>query len=418
MAEGSSAGDTALMAALTGPETSGPRLILEACSPFKVLLANPSWCDLMGYSADDVVGNSVALLHGPLTCCDTLNALEVAMRGTPKPLVRHGRAALLSLSSCALCVVAVEWHAGAEQRVGDAAARRPRWVNGVHPRPIPNCARCTREPVPRGQVWRSVARAVMVNPVMRGEGRGRPERHVVRPKPANGAPAGTEPPCTVITKTDRPGRRAAPFARRPAVVLVLDDQPRPARDERCQGEPLRRDGGPPAAGGRLRVSAAGDSRPRHGDGARDGSGDGAKRSGRRGGRPAVWRRSAAPSPARRARGPGTNPFGFAGAAAARAPAGTAARRARLPARRRPLCRRRMGCVRRRPAAAGLSVNGAVSATSGLRRAPRGQRPAHEPLEPLRGSWGGRRAVGVVRPRRGHARRTRRRRPPHAAVARA
>ena len=93
MAEGSSAGDTALMAALTGPETSGPRLILEACSPFKVLLANPSWCDLMGYSADDVVGNSVALLHGPLTCCDTLNALEVAMRGTPKPLVSHGRAA-------------------------------------------------------------------------------------------------------------------------------------------------------------------------------------------------------------------------------------------------------------------------------------------------------------------------------------
>ena len=80
---GSPPGDTALLSALTGPESSGPRLILEACSPFKVLLANPAWCTLMGYSADEVVGSSVALLHGPLTCCDTLNSLEMAMSGAP-----------------------------------------------------------------------------------------------------------------------------------------------------------------------------------------------------------------------------------------------------------------------------------------------------------------------------------------------
>ena len=76
-------GDTALMSALTGPEISGPRLILEACSPFKVLLANPAWCAIMGYSADEIVGSSVALLHGELTCCDTLNKLERAMTGAP-----------------------------------------------------------------------------------------------------------------------------------------------------------------------------------------------------------------------------------------------------------------------------------------------------------------------------------------------
>lgn len=72
---------TALLRALTGPESSGPRLILEACSPFKVVLANPAWCALTGYSADEIVGNTVALLHGPLTCVNTLNALEVAMGG-------------------------------------------------------------------------------------------------------------------------------------------------------------------------------------------------------------------------------------------------------------------------------------------------------------------------------------------------
>ena len=84
-------GNTALLSALTGPETSGPRLILEACSPFKVLLANPAWCALMGYSADEVVGSSVALLHGPLTCCDTLNSLEMAMSGAPRTFKDYPR---------------------------------------------------------------------------------------------------------------------------------------------------------------------------------------------------------------------------------------------------------------------------------------------------------------------------------------
>lgn len=76
-----------MLSALMGPDISGPRLILDASSPFKVLLANPAWCSLMGYSADEVVGNSVAMLHGPLTCCDTLNALELAMSGEASTLV-------------------------------------------------------------------------------------------------------------------------------------------------------------------------------------------------------------------------------------------------------------------------------------------------------------------------------------------
>lgn len=77
-----STGDaTALLSALTGPEVLGPRLILEASNPFKILLANPAWCGMMGYSADEVVGNSAGFLHGPMTCVDTLKALEYAMSG-------------------------------------------------------------------------------------------------------------------------------------------------------------------------------------------------------------------------------------------------------------------------------------------------------------------------------------------------
>ena len=64
--------------AMAGPE---PSLILEACSPFHVVFANPAWCALSGYSKDEIVGNSVSQLHGPLTCVETVNALEVAMSG-------------------------------------------------------------------------------------------------------------------------------------------------------------------------------------------------------------------------------------------------------------------------------------------------------------------------------------------------
>mmetsp|Transcript_26595 Transcript_26595/g.60820 ORF Transcript_26595/g.60820 Transcript_26595/m.60820 type:complete len:851 (-) Transcript_26595:249-2801(-) len=71
--------DIALLSALTSPEISCPRLILEASHPFKILLANPAWCALMGYSADEVVGNSIAVIYGELTCSDSLNALEFSM---------------------------------------------------------------------------------------------------------------------------------------------------------------------------------------------------------------------------------------------------------------------------------------------------------------------------------------------------
>jgi len=51
-----------LLHALSECESSEPQLIVEAASPCKILLANPAWCALTGYSSEDVVGNSVSLL--------------------------------------------------------------------------------------------------------------------------------------------------------------------------------------------------------------------------------------------------------------------------------------------------------------------------------------------------------------------
>lgn len=60
-------------------ETSTPQLILESASPCKILLANHAWCQLTGYASEDVVGHSISLLHGPLTCRETLTSLGLAM---------------------------------------------------------------------------------------------------------------------------------------------------------------------------------------------------------------------------------------------------------------------------------------------------------------------------------------------------
>jgi len=84
-----------------------PQLIIESASPCKILLANHAWCALRiryasedlaltptlplplaltltrcaltGYASEDVVGRSASLLHGPLTCRETLSALGIAM---------------------------------------------------------------------------------------------------------------------------------------------------------------------------------------------------------------------------------------------------------------------------------------------------------------------------------------------------
>ena len=55
-------GVPSLLQALSECESPEPQLIVEAASPCKILLANPAWCQLTGYSSEDVVGNSVSLL--------------------------------------------------------------------------------------------------------------------------------------------------------------------------------------------------------------------------------------------------------------------------------------------------------------------------------------------------------------------
>ena len=70
-----------LLQALAEPDTAEPCIVLESTSPCKILLANPSWCEIVGYNSEEVVGNSISLLWGPLTCRETLAALSLAMAG-------------------------------------------------------------------------------------------------------------------------------------------------------------------------------------------------------------------------------------------------------------------------------------------------------------------------------------------------
>jgi PAS domain-containing protein len=76
-----------LLEALAEPDTDVPHIVIEATAPGKILIANTAWCKLTGYVADEIVGGSVGMLHGPLTCRETLGALNVAMNGAfpPRP---------------------------------------------------------------------------------------------------------------------------------------------------------------------------------------------------------------------------------------------------------------------------------------------------------------------------------------------
>ena len=75
-----SSGSPVTMAeALGNSEDAAPTLIVEAASPCKILVANPAWCALMGYRPEDVAGQPISLLHGPLTCGETLTALGMSM---------------------------------------------------------------------------------------------------------------------------------------------------------------------------------------------------------------------------------------------------------------------------------------------------------------------------------------------------
>ena len=91
-----------LLQALSASESTVPQLIIESASPCQILLANRAWCALTGYASEDVVGNSVSLLHGPLTCRETLTALGLAMasgRSLQVMLVCYGKSSRPCLAS-------------------------------------------------------------------------------------------------------------------------------------------------------------------------------------------------------------------------------------------------------------------------------------------------------------------------------
>ena len=91
-----------LLQALSASETSAPQLIIEAASPCKILLANKAWCDVTGFASEELVGNSVSMLHGPLTCRETLSALGLAMAAGQSlhvMLVCYGKSSQPCLSS-------------------------------------------------------------------------------------------------------------------------------------------------------------------------------------------------------------------------------------------------------------------------------------------------------------------------------
>ena len=100
------------------PPPQVPQLIIESASPCKILLANHAWCAalrtryasedlaltptlplplplpltrcaLTGYASEDIVGRSASLLHGPLTCRETLSALGIAMASGRSLQVRY-----------------------------------------------------------------------------------------------------------------------------------------------------------------------------------------------------------------------------------------------------------------------------------------------------------------------------------------
>eukprot|EP00967_Tisochrysis_lutea_P089918 scaffold128343_cov30-Tisochrysis_lutea.AAC.5 len=78
------------------------QIMVAAAPPFNILHASPAWCALTGYTAEAVIGRPISLLHGPLTCRETLGALGMAMS-----IGRALRVMLVSYSSkgepCQLC---------------------------------------------------------------------------------------------------------------------------------------------------------------------------------------------------------------------------------------------------------------------------------------------------------------------------
>ena len=80
-----------LLQVLTEPESSEPTLVVEASGTHKILLANAAWYSLTGYQPEDVIGSSSNILHGPLTCKETVSTLSMAMHSTCRSSRRSRR---------------------------------------------------------------------------------------------------------------------------------------------------------------------------------------------------------------------------------------------------------------------------------------------------------------------------------------
>jgi hypothetical protein len=61
------------------PAPAPAQLLITAAPPFNIVNVTDAWCRLTGFSAEAVFGQPVGLLHGPLTCTETLAALTIAM---------------------------------------------------------------------------------------------------------------------------------------------------------------------------------------------------------------------------------------------------------------------------------------------------------------------------------------------------
>ena len=60
--------------------TSEARIITEPDEPYRIIHVNEVWCNTCGYDADEVLGQTCKILHGPGTCTSTLSMLKQALR--------------------------------------------------------------------------------------------------------------------------------------------------------------------------------------------------------------------------------------------------------------------------------------------------------------------------------------------------
>jgi hypothetical protein len=73
--------EDALLELRLGDEASHrrARVITEGKSPYRILQINAAWVELCGFEADEAVGSTLALLHGPSTREDSLAELGRAL---------------------------------------------------------------------------------------------------------------------------------------------------------------------------------------------------------------------------------------------------------------------------------------------------------------------------------------------------